>query len=85
MNLRYINQNFHRPPTRFLQLLYTVAPAISMGALQLMLLLVLLSVGEGRVDQDNFDPSNVIVATSDPPAITRPQQKGLYAYLRMQM
>ena len=45
-----------------------------MGGLQLTLLLVLLSVGEGRVD---LDPSNVIVATGDPPAITRPQQEGI--------
>ena len=49
-------------------------PAAVMDALQLMLL-ILISVGEGRVD---LQPSNVVsVVTSDPPVITRLQQKGI--------
>ena len=48
----------------------TVMDALA-RVVQLIILLALISGGEGRVDQDNIvhDPSNVIVATSDPPAL----------------
>lgn len=49
-------------------------PAAVMDALQLMLLILISGVGEGRVD---LQPSNVVVVTSDPPVITRLQQKGI--------
>lgn len=56
----------------------TVMDALA-HAVQLIILLALISGGEGSIDQDNIvhDPSNVIVATSDPPALNmRIQQKG---------
>ena len=56
-------------------------PATVMGALaravQLTMLLALVCIGEGGLDQDNLDPSSNVIRTSDPPALTRLQQKGI--------